>query len=300
MIQGLRVLALVIIVATRLPAIADTPDVRAEATAHFQAGVALVDRGNDKGALVEFEQAYKLLPDWQYLFNIGVLQRKLFRYGDAIRTFERYLADGAANVPADRRSKVETELAELRNLVGDIVLTVVGPPARIELDDVYIGDSPLPDPLVVAAGPHTLRVTRDGFDPAQQELVVVKGQRVEVALSPRERPTMARVTIMTRPVSARLRIDGTITTRSPWTGPLHRGGHRVIAEEPGYRRVSEEITVDAGQARSFTYDLVKEQPSIVRRKAFWITIGAIVVASSVAGIAYATRPEPPDVTIHWP
>jgi len=299
----LRVVAIVTVIAIiGAPAIADDPDPRKEATAHFEAGVALVDRGNDKAALVEFEQAYKIAGDWQYLFNIGVLQRKLFRYGEAITTFERYLSDGGAAVPAERRARVERELSELKNLVGDLSITIDGAPARIELDDAYVGDSPLPGPLVIAVGPHRVRATRDGADPAQQEITIVRGQRLELTLSPRARPTTARVTIATRPAHASLRIDDVVVTRSPWTGDLAKGGHRVVAEAPGYHPATEEVTVEAGQTRSFTLDLSRlpEHTPIYRRKAFWITLAAVCVAGGIAGIAYSQRPEEPDVQLHWP
>src|SRR5690606_21066321 len=89
-------LVLLPILALAEPVAAKEP--RAEAEERYGRAVKLFEiAGNDRplleGALTEFEAAYKLHPLAPILFNIGVVQRKLGLRGEALRTFERYLAE---------------------------------------------------------------------------------------------------------------------------------------------------------------------------------------------------------------
>src|SRR5581483_2499875 len=122
-------------------------------------------------------------PSWRVLFNIGVARKRLFRYNDAVRALRRYLDEGGPEVPADRRALVEAELADIRALVAEVSVLVDGPPAQIEVDGRAMGETPLPSPLLLAGGNHIVRAFREGFDPAQREIDVVSGQKVEVRLA---------------------------------------------------------------------------------------------------------------------
>src|SRR5437016_7333581 len=62
-----------------------------EARQHFQKGIALYNDGNFEGALAEFETANGLRASTGVLYNIGLTQKALFRYKDAIDCFQRYL-----------------------------------------------------------------------------------------------------------------------------------------------------------------------------------------------------------------
>lgn len=279
------------------------PRIAAEASAHFEAAVALVKRGNHAAALAEFDKAYALVPRWELLYNIGVTQRTLFRYGPAIRTLERYLREGGAEIAGDRRARVEAELAELRRLVGEVVIRVDGPPARIEIDGAVEGDTPLPGPLLVAPGGHTIRALRPGELADERRIEVVSGERLELQLAPQlaPAPRPARLAIRTRPANARVRIDDGAPRPAPWIGELPAGGHRVIAELAGHRREQAELRLDPGQQRTLTLELVAlpGPTPIYRRPVFWGATAAIAVAA-VVGTVYLAKPDGADVVVRWP
>src|SRR6185503_20787563 len=71
---------------------AENPAVVEEAKRHFEQGVALFNDGNYSAALAEFEAAYKTRPAPAVLYNIGLTQKALFRYPEAIDSLTRYLA----------------------------------------------------------------------------------------------------------------------------------------------------------------------------------------------------------------
>lgn len=262
----------------------------------FTRGVKLSEAQDFAAALAEFEAAYRLAPAFQVLFNIGVSQKRLFRYNDAVRTFARYLAEGGDKVAPDRRAQVERELAEIRALVAEVSVRVDGLPATIEVDDRIAGETPLSDPLLLPSGKHRIRAIRDGDEPAVKEIDVVSGERIEVALAPQPRvhaPTTARLSVSTKPAGAELFIDGKTAGRKPWTGTLEPGGHEIRGELDGYQKAHTELVLTAGQDRALVLELTMLPPpkKWYRRPSTWVVVGLIVAGGVAAGVAgyYATR-----------
>ena len=280
------------------PARADepSPNARAEAGTRFSRGVKLYDAQDYAAALAEFEAAYRLAPAFQVLFNIGVTQKKLFRYNDAVRTFARYLADGGDKVPPDRRTQVERELAEIRALVAEVSVKVDGMPATIEVDGRVTGETPLADPLLLPSGKHTIRALRDGDEPAAKDIEVVSGEKIEVALAPQPRaivPTTARLSVSSRPAGAEIFIDGKTVGRKPWTGEVAPGGHEIRGVLAGYYDARLELALSAGQEREQVLELTALPPpkKWYRRGSTWVVVGLVVAGAAAAGVAgyYATR-----------
>lgn len=307
------VLVLIAALAGAAPVRADEPaappaDDRAlqEAATRYDRGVELARRGDDAAALAEFEAAYALSRRWEVLLNIGVTEKRLFRYGRAIRTLERYLAEGGDAVPAAKRRDVEAELTQLRELVGSLVVIVEGAPARITVDGLDEGETPLPGPLLLAPGAHTVRAERAGEVADEQVVELVSGRTGEVTLRPRAAPppvTTAQITLRSRPDGATLVLDDQPLGRAPWTGELVEGGHTVVVELPGHVRQARELTVVAGEERTVTIELSRvppPPPPLYRRPWVWGAAAAVVVGAAVTGYVIATQPEEPDVPVHWP
>src|SRR3954447_4736357 len=63
-----------------------------EAKRHFAQGIALYNDGNFNAALAEFEAAYKIKQAPSVLYNIGLSQKSLFHYNEAIASLQEYLA----------------------------------------------------------------------------------------------------------------------------------------------------------------------------------------------------------------
>jgi len=88
-----------------------------EGKRHFQAGVALFNKGDLVEALTEFEQSYRINPVPGVLNNIALTQKGLGRYRESIETFERYLSEASlrpVGLPPQRRADVEKMIAEMR------------------------------------------------------------------------------------------------------------------------------------------------------------------------------------------
>ncbi|HOW86552.1 MAG TPA: ankyrin repeat domain-containing protein [Candidatus Aminicenantes bacterium] len=92
-----------------------------EARRYFEAGLAAVEAAGSpadyRAAVAELEQAARLAPDWPGVFRaLGLVERAARRYGDAARSFRRYveLAPGAADAEKIQRFIDDLEQAEER------------------------------------------------------------------------------------------------------------------------------------------------------------------------------------------
>lgn len=279
----------------------------AEADARYQRGVKLFRAGDHKGALAEFEAAYELAGAYEVLFNIAVTQKKLFRWGDAVKTFERYLRDGGEKIAASERAAVEKELTEIRQTVAEVTVVVAGAPTQIEVDDRAEGVTPLDGPLLLGPGQHTIRATRDGEVPDQKTVNIVSGQRVEVVLAPKPpvvAPTTAMIVIATRPVGATLSLDGGELGKAPWAGTMVAGAYQLRAHVDGYIDHTQELLVVAGQDREVAIELKVLPPPPKPKpiyKQWWLWTGAAVTAAAITGyVIYASQPPDYDDVIHYP
>jgi tetratricopeptide (TPR) repeat protein len=162
---------------------APTEQAAEEASTRFKRGLQLFDEGDYTLALVEFERAYQLAPNYRALYNIGLVDVQLARYADAARTFEQYLHDGGDGVPESRRAEVANTLAGLKLRTATVDITLSVPSADVTLDSKPLDPARLHGPLLIDAGEHTLRATAPGFQPAYRTVTLAGADRVSVALS---------------------------------------------------------------------------------------------------------------------
>lgn len=153
-----------------------------QAGERFDRGVQLFKEEDYRAALVEFQRAYELAPDYRLLYNIGGTKYALLDYLGATQAYESYLAQGGSEVPADRRAQVEETLTQLRNRVGKIDLEVDREDVEVFVDDARVGIAPLA-PFLANIGRHRVTVrARDGA--SSTELVdVAGGETVRVRMS---------------------------------------------------------------------------------------------------------------------
>lgn len=132
----------------------------AQGKARFNNAVALFREGDYRAALVEFRRAYELSHNYRVLYNIGQAEFELQDYAGALRSFQRYLAEGGPEVEADRRAAVEADIKRLSARVARLTLKVNVAGAEVLVDDVPAGTSPLKEPLMVSAGRRKITVSR--------------------------------------------------------------------------------------------------------------------------------------------
>jgi tetratricopeptide (TPR) repeat protein len=94
----------------------------------------LLYNGNDyQAALAEFEASYVLYPTARALENIGVAQKDLYRYPEAVASFERYL-ETAKNITPEKAALIRKYIDEMRALLAEVTFTITPDGATVVID----------------------------------------------------------------------------------------------------------------------------------------------------------------------
>jgi tetratricopeptide (TPR) repeat protein len=71
-----------------------------------------------QAALASFRRAYELYPRPNILFNVAVCLERLGDRVGAIEAYERFLAEGSAEISAEQRQTAEDKIRALREQTG--------------------------------------------------------------------------------------------------------------------------------------------------------------------------------------
>jgi hypothetical protein len=162
------------------------PDPRTVAREHYERGLSLVEQRSFDAALAEFDLAYAKSPHFAVLYNIGLCQVALGRPLPAVDALSRYLSEGGAEVPAERRAQVEVQIAELEARFAELSVTADRPGTTIVVDGREIGQTPLEKPVRLPAGPHEVSATIDGVPTASRRIELGERERrtIDFAFAP--------------------------------------------------------------------------------------------------------------------
>lgn len=155
---------------------------KAEADAHFQKGVAAWKDRRFWEAAEEFEEAYRLSPAFQVLYNIGRANVALGHSAEALDAFQKYLDAGGSAISPERRREIEAELEKQRARVGGITVRTEPEGAEVRLDGKLVGKTPFDGPLRVTMGAHTIEAQIDGRLPQNRDLNVDGGAEMQIDL----------------------------------------------------------------------------------------------------------------------
>ena len=161
---------------------APTAEALKEAAEHYQRGLSLYGEGEFVLALVEFERAYQLTPNYRVLYNIGQVRIQLGRYAKGREALEEYLKQGGSSINAARVEAVNKDLAMLAERTAMLNVIVNEPGADVSVDTRVVGVSPLAAPLVIDAGEHTVEVRKAGFYDKSTQVTLAGRDKIEVKL----------------------------------------------------------------------------------------------------------------------
>jgi hypothetical protein len=229
---------------------------REEAQKHFKSGSTLYIAEDFKGAASEFEISVKLFPTKSGLFNLANCYKALHRYGEAIGALKRLLEELGDTLDAQMREKVVHLKSQIEGIVGQLVIRVEPAGALILIDGKSAGRTPLAQPQVVGPGPHSLVVTKEGFEKQERTVVAVSGARQveEFALS----PLRGRLIVKINQPGTSIWIDEKRVGTSPVGEPIELppGHHSLRLVLDGFEENRRDLLVKAGQTLTLDIGLV--------------------------------------------
>lgn len=165
------------------PAVAaPTPEAVKEAGERYGRGLSLYSEGEYLLALVEFERAYQLAPNYRVLYNIGQVRIQLGRYAKARDALEEYLRQGGSEINADRTKAVTKDLEFLAERTAKLGIISSQDGADVAIDGIVMGTAPLKAAIVVDAGEHTVEVRKPGFYAKTQQVTLAGRDEIELKI----------------------------------------------------------------------------------------------------------------------
>ncbi|HEX8793470.1 MAG TPA: PEGA domain-containing protein [Polyangiaceae bacterium] len=240
------------------------PDVRAQlpdpARKAWDAAKQLAGANDYKGALVEFQRAYDLSQNPRVLYNVGIVEKLLTHYARAVGAWEKELAEGAGKLTPAETAELKNAIAIVQQFVTTIDVTATEPDATLYIDDYAVGKTPFTSPVRIDVGKHTLKLTKDGFADAVQDVQVASGQKGQVSfkLEPLHKTALVSVEVVGAP-SAVVVIDGKDMGPAPFKGELTADKHTIEARAPGFVALGKTIDVQYNQPQSVMIALSPER-----------------------------------------
>src|SRR5688572_15459659 len=269
------------------PAAPPSPEVLLEAKQRFDRGFELYEEGEYPLALIEFNRAYELVPNYRVLYNIGQVCIQLGQYANARRALEEYLQKGGGTIAPDRRAAVDKDLEMLERRTAFLALTVNVPDAEVLVDDVPVGKTPLGPALLVDAGVHRIAIRRAGYLQRNHQVTLAGGDRQALSLTLDKQPeSKSTIVVRDRVVEndSTLMIagwvaTGALTAGAVVTGLLGSGEAQELedlkASDPSdYDNFSERLESTKSNASSLflASDVFSGAALIVGGLSLWVTL----------------------------
>jgi tetratricopeptide (TPR) repeat protein len=162
------------------PALADDDSTTtAAARERFNEGLTYFDQKQYEKARAAFLQAYALKKHPAVLLNLAQSELRSGHERDAAEHFAEYLRE-ATDESSARREAAQAGLASAKTSIAEITLATE-PDADVSVDGTLQGLAPLPGPLYLEPGTHTLQAKK-GDRTATQNLTAKAGESREIKL----------------------------------------------------------------------------------------------------------------------
>jgi PEGA domain-containing protein len=169
------------VVAMAPPAHAQSDDAKKQAQALQVEGVRLLQKGDNRGALAKFNEAFALVQSPKIMFNMGKAYRALGDDVEALRAYDTFL-DEAPYAPKASRAEAEREVQTLRPKLAYIEVEAEDSGSTVRIDGRDMGKTPLVRAVVVAPGAHEVKVEKTGMVTEKRSVAPIAGQKVRVVV----------------------------------------------------------------------------------------------------------------------
>lgn len=151
----------------------------ADAEARFAEAQAEFDRGNYDGALAGFTHIHDLLEThprrFFVLFNMGLCQEHLFRYDEALASYQAFLTEGRAYArqhgeTLEREADAQRALTLLEARLATLDIAVNVGRAEVWVDQRLVGTAP--GQVRITEGTHAVELRADGHAPRRQQVTI--------------------------------------------------------------------------------------------------------------------------------
>lgn len=221
-------------------------DATASARRHFHLGVKLYRDANYRGALAEFEAAYRDKPGPGSLQNVALCLKALFRYAQAASSLRLLLSRHAEELSAAEREAIEKTVLEFEGLVGTLELAIEPPYAELMLNGRAVPRDERARGIPLNVGEHTILAEAPGFARHVQVVRIASQQNLRVQV--RLKPTAGFLNIVASDPKAAIAVDDEPLAYRSWSGPVTPDVEHVVQiYREGFEPFEQSVTVELGK-----------------------------------------------------
>ena len=202
-------------------------------------------------ALDAYSSANKATPSADAQEGVASAEYELKHDAEAYTAYEDLLKTYGTKLPAGKKQNADNRLKEISGRTGLLDLQATEPGAAISIDEKPMGTTPLAKPLRLPAGPHRVRITKDGFQPFDQVPAVAVGTTATVVVKLEAASTKGKIVVKEKsgqPI--RVLVDGIDVGDAPWTGDVEAGQHEIGGRSPSMIAVSQRVVVERGKTNN--------------------------------------------------
>lgn len=256
-----------------------------------------------------FAASLRLRPHAVTMYNLAHCHRAMSRFTRARVTFQQAIRRDEAHgeLEPKMRAAAERYLKEVEQRLVRLKLAVVPSDARVTVDGAPLSlgqgvmvaglDEPGPGralPLGQAevflnAGTHVIMVQREGYTDEVVTRKFAAGRAPELNVALTEKP--ATIRIRANVETAQVWVSDISVGRAPIDVQRPAGGYDVSVRADGYEDFTSNVLVKSGQVLTLRAEMLEASDPFYTQWWFWTLAGA-VVAGTVVGTYFATRPEP--------
>jgi len=266
----------------------EAPDTE-EARQHFSQGLKLYKDGDFDAALVQFERAYAIKPNYKVLYNIAQTYFQLREYVEARDAMARYLREGGTAIEPDRQAAAQKDLADLEKRVAKVTVSVNVNGATVLVDGKKVGITPLSEPISVSEGQRTISVETANRGTRQRLIRVAGGEEQSLSLDFEE----TQRTVVLKPSGAAAEPQDTGLGAGFWVTAIGAVALGAGAGVTGALALSAE-SKNQNQQKQFgiTPSALDSSRSNAKTLALTTDIlaGAAIVCAGVAVVLWSTAP----------
>ncbi len=221
----------------------------------YQLGLDRLNGDDLAGAAEAFAEAYRLEANREVLYSLGLVYIRLNQPLQAIDALERYLADTAIPMAADRERVAREQLAQQQARVAFLAPRVAPTRARVSVDGVLLASRP-DARLALNPGAHDVRVEFEGYEPQTAHISLAPGevQTLELTLAPSAVGTLD-VACPVPDVQVWLDDSAVGTTPLGQSLQLPVGEHQLRLTRPGYVEQRATLSLVPAETRRWTCQL---------------------------------------------
>ena len=207
------------------PSLSEPDDAtRSEASTRFARGLMFYEEGDYALALIEFERAYQLVPDYRVLYNVGQVSIQLSRFARARIALTQFIEAGGDKIPAERQAAVQADLTMLEARTAHLEINSNVDGAQVLVDELPAGMTPLTASLLLDAGEHRVVLKKEGYLSQTKHLTLAGADAIQLDVALILVPAQAPVVVIRDRTPPPVREDPvTQVAKEPTNAPLIAG-----------------------------------------------------------------------------